>query len=75
MTTPLLLRAAEMLEALAADIEASNTTSDGVWPDEDEHDRRAHADHDEALEVAKGLRHHLTPALSPTGGEGEEHPA
>jgi hypothetical protein len=55
-SAPLLLRAAELLEELAEELKRSHTIAGGIWPGNDESVRQAHADHDEMLEVAKGLR-------------------
>lgn len=52
MTTPTLTRAAEMLEARAAELLLSNTNDDGAWNDGAE----AREDHDEMLRVAGELR-------------------
>jgi hypothetical protein len=53
MTTPLLIRAAELLEREAAVIADSYRTSDGAWaPDDD----GAKAEHDELIDVAGALR-------------------
>lgn len=51
----ILIRAAELLEELAGDIEASNTVA-GKWDDEDDYDRLVHAEHAELVDVAKKLR-------------------
>lgn len=56
LTTPLLLRAAELLELHADELKAGHTLADGTWPDHDDSDRQAKADHDEMRQVVEGLR-------------------
>lgn len=56
MTTPLNIRAAELLEEHAKYLWTIGTTSEGKWNDEDAHDRETHATHDELIEVARQLR-------------------
>lgn len=56
MNSPLLIRAAELLEDHAGELRHSCTLSTGEWNDGDEADRRAHADHDEMVEIAQRLR-------------------
>lgn len=53
--TPLLIRAAELLEELAEDLEASHTV-DGVWKLDDQYDSDAAFEHAELITVAQKLR-------------------
>lgn len=55
MSAPLLIRAAELLEELAADLMESHTC-DGVWVLEDEFTRHAHAEYQELVDIARQLR-------------------
>ena len=55
MTTPTLLRAAELLEEYAHGLFVAHTI-DGRWPDNDEVDRRARDNHAELIDVASELR-------------------
>ncbi len=53
--TPLLIRAAELLEELAEDLEDSHTV-DGVWKLDDQYDSSAAFEHAELVTVAQKLR-------------------
>lgn len=55
MNDPLLIRAAELLEALALDLTDTHTVG-GVWNLEDEFCRLAHAEQCELLDIAAKLR-------------------